>query len=403
MKARTAFPKTHPSATRLCITFLAVALIAVRKSDSLTNPQFWAEDGAIFFLEGEHYGGWNLLLSPYAGYLLLIPRLIAAFGAWVPLLHVPAFYAWSALAITGGVAWWLQSPRLNIPGGAVAALALAAVPHTGEVYLTLSNVQWITALGLFALVLADDAKTPATRFSELALLTVVGLTGPFILLTLPLFLWRTWNRRSPWSFVLLGTALACAAAHIPSLLARVPDVTAAPWVPLHHAAIIGRRVVVTLFFGTTPFPEILCAALAIATFTGLTFMLWRRRAIMPPALIVLTFAVLVLAATGYKERPDTWTLSELTNGDRYFFIPKILVLWLLAALALTSGPRLRPVFFSLLILPFVANAPRFLFPPALDQHWRASCELIARGQPVRVFIIPEGSSFIHPGRRHLAP
>ncbi len=388
---------------RLLVTFLAVALVALRKSDSLLNPQFWAEDGGLFFIEAERYGGWGLLFRPYAGYLLFIPRLIAAFGAWIPLLHVPAFYAWSALAITGGVAWWLQSPRLSLPGGAFAAIALAAVPHTGEVYLTLCNVQWITALGLFALVLADDAKTPATRFGELALLAAVGLTGPFILLTLPLFIWRTWSRRSPWSFVLLGTALACAAAHIPSLLARVPDVTATPWAPFHHAAIIGRRVVVTLFFGTTPFPEFLCATLALGTFAGLTFILWRRRAIMPPALIVLAFALLVLAATGYKERPDTWTLSELNNGDRYFFIPKILLLWLLAALAVTSRPRLRPVFFALLILPLISNAPRFLFPPAIDQHWRASCELIARGQPVHVPILPEGSSFIHPGRRHLAP
>lgn len=400
MKARSAFFEAHPAATRLCITFLVVALVALRKSDSLINPQFWAEDGALLFIEGEHHGGWNLLFHSYAGYLLFIPRLIAALGAWIPLLHVPAFYAWSALALTGGIAWWLQSPRLNIRGGAFAALALAAVPHTGEVYLTLCNIQWITALGLFALVLADDAKTPATRFGELALLTAVGLTGPFILLTLPLFLWRASIRRSLWSFVLLGTALACAAAHIPSLLARVPDVTTTPWAAFHHAAIIGRRVVVTLFFGTTPLPEILCATLAVATFAGLAFILWRRRTTLPSALVLFVFALLVLAATGYKERPDTWTLSELTNGDRYFFIPKIILLWLLAALALTAGPRLRPVLFALLILPFITNAPRFLFPPALDQHWRASCELISRGQPVRVPILPEGSSFVHPGRRH---
>ena len=128
-------------------------------------------------------------------------------------------------------------------------------------------------------------------------------------------------------------------------------------------------------------------------------MLWRRRARLPGGLPLLAAAVFVLAAIAYKERPDTWTLSELHNGDRYFFIPKIILLWLLAALALTSGHRLRPALFALLALPLLANAPRFLLPPAPDQNWAASCALIARGEAVWVPILPEDTRVLHPGRR----
>ena len=403
MTAPRFFPVPGSPRLRLLITLAAVALVALRKSDSLLNPQFWAEDGAIFFIEAERYGGWGQLFRPYEGYLLLLPRLVAALGAPFPLTAVPAFYAWSALAVTGAIAWWLQSPRLTLRGGAFAALALAAVPHTGEVYLTLCNLQWITALGLFALVLARDATSLPTRAGELLLLLLTGLTGPFIVLALPLFAWRAYHRRSLWSSVLLVGALAGAAAHVPSLLARPAVTTAVDWAPLQHAAVIGRRVVGTLFFGQISLPAFFFASLALTTFGVVGFALWRRRETLPGGLLLLVASLLVLAATGYKVRPDTWTLSELVNGDRYFFISKISLLWLVAALALTSAPRVRLGLFTLLLLPLVANLPRFIFPPAPDQHWAASCALITRGEPVWVPILPPDTHILHPGRPRLAP
>ena len=399
MNPRLARFVARPTSARLLVTLLAVALIALRKSDSLLNPQFWAEDGGLFFIEVERYGGWHQLFRPYEGYLHFIPRLFAALGSPLPLTLVPAFYGCCALATTGLIAWWLQSPRLPLPGGALAALAVAAVPHTGEVYLNLCNLQWITALGLFALVLAADATTPVIRSGEIVLLVVVGLTGPFIILALPLFAWRAWARRSPWSYTLLFSALVCAAAHLPSLITRAAPTDAMTWAPLQHAAVIGRRVIVTLFFGELSFPKLVCAAFAFATTFVLAATLWRRRLLAPGGLLLLAAALFVLAATGYKVRPDTWTLSELGNGDRYFFIPKIVLFWLIAALAATSGPRLRPALLALLVLPLIANATRFFFPPAPDQNWAASCALIARGQPVWVPILPPDTHILHPGRR----
>lgn len=403
MTAPNFFPIPGSPPRRLLLTLAAVAIIALRKSDSLLNPQFWAEDGALFFIETERYGGWGLLVRPYEGYLHLLPRLIAALGAHFPLIAAPAFYAWSALAVTGAILWWVQSPRLALRGGAFAALALAVVPHTGEVYLNLCNLQWITALGLFALVLARDAASLPTRAGELLLLLLTGLTGPFIVLALPLFAWRAYHRRSPWSSILLFGALAAAAAQLPSLLARPALTAAVDWAPLQHAAIIGRRVIGTLFFGQISLPAFFFASLALTTFGAVSFALWRRREPLPGGPLLLIASLLVLSATGYKVRPDTWTLSELVNGDRYFFISKIILLWLVAALALTSASRLRLLLFTLLLLPLAANLPRFIFPPAPDQNWAASCALIARGQPVWVPILPTDTHILHPGRPHPSP
>ncbi len=384
---------------RLLVTLAVVALVALRKSDSLLNPQFWAEDGALFFVEAERYGGWGLLFRPYEGYLHLLPRLIAALGVSVPLLHIPAFYAWSALAITGWIAWWLQSPRIALPGGWIAALALALIPHNGEIYLTTCNLQWVTALGLFALTITDDAIAPSARLGEVALLIFTALTGPFVILALPLFAWRAWSRRSVWSYLLLVLALACTAAHAPAILAWAIPSDTPVWAPLHHAAIIGSRTFTTLFIGHHSLGELPSLTLALVVPPFLAWLLWTRRAVLPGGLALLLAALLVLAGTGYKVRPDTWTLSELINGDRYFFIPKIILAWLLGACALTSEPRFRRLYFIVLLLPLAANARRFFIPPSPDQNWRASCALIARGEPVWLPILPEGMGVFHPGRR----
>lgn len=389
----------RPFLIRLSVTLIAVALVALRKSDSLLHPQFWAEDGALFFIEAERYGGWSQLFRPYEGYLHFLPRFIAALATPLPLTVIPGFYAWSALALTGVIAWVLQTPRLTVPGGAFAALALTTVPHTGEIYLNICNLQWITALGLFALTLSSDPTERTTRLGELLFIFSAGLTGPFILLALPLFAWRVFYQRSTWSKTLLLAAIACAAAHVPSLLVHNSEYFPQSWAPLHHAAIIGRRVIATLFLGQISLSETLCIILCLGGFLGLFACLSRLRTNLPGGLCLLGAAVLILAASAYKVRPDLWTMSELVNGDRYFFIPKIILIWLLAALATSTAPRVRPALICLILIPLCANASRFIYPPAPDQNWIAACKVIARGQPVWVPILPAGTNILHPGRR----
>jgi hypothetical protein len=46
----------------IAIIVIAILILIVRKSDSLSNPQLWAEDGAIFFAQQYEYGA-NILQS----------------------------------------------------------------------------------------------------------------------------------------------------------------------------------------------------------------------------------------------------------------------------------------------------------------------------------------------------
>jgi hypothetical protein len=391
---------------RVLIACAAIALVALRKSDSLKHPQFWAEDGGVFFLGAEldAHHGWGDVFVPYEGYFHLLPRLLAIAGHAVALVHVPAFYAWSALAVTGLTAWVIQSPRVRLPGAAWAALALGAVPHTGEVYLNLCNLQWITALALFAVVIADDAVTRLQRWGDIGVLVVTGLTGPFIVLALPLLAVRAWLRPRGWSRVLLGVALGCAAVQAVALMNRpVKSDAALPVDWSGGSALIGRRLVVDDLIGRTSLPA--GAVVLIAAIGGvlLAAALWRKRTQLPGAGTLAGAAVLVLASVVYKARLDQIPLFDFVDGDRYFFIERVVLFWLLAALAVMTTGLGRVVPAALIALALAVNATRFIYPPSPDLHWGRSAQRIAEGDEVHVPILPVGFSFTYPSQHPWGP
>jgi hypothetical protein len=68
-------------ATVACV--LALIIVALRP-DVVTNPQFWAEDGSIYFQENLTIGFLPAFLKLYRGYPNLAQRLVAPAGGWVP-------------------------------------------------------------------------------------------------------------------------------------------------------------------------------------------------------------------------------------------------------------------------------------------------------------------------------
>jgi len=64
--------------TVIVVFGVTVALLFARAPDALRAPQFWAEDAVIFWVQQYEHGLLGSLLRPLAGYLHVMPRLIAA-------------------------------------------------------------------------------------------------------------------------------------------------------------------------------------------------------------------------------------------------------------------------------------------------------------------------------------
>ncbi len=381
---------------RLLIAVAVMAIIALRKHDSVTHPQFWAEDGARFFIEAERNPSW-LLFAPYQGYLHFIPRCIALLGRNIPMLWAPALYAWAPLLATGALAWGIQSPRIPLPGKSAAALAVALVPHTGEVYFTTCNLQWILAVGLFALAIIDDPASWLQRFCDILSLAVLGWTGPFLAPALPLFAWRAWRLRSAWSIAMAVLAAGCLAVQAPAMLAFRPAPNSEPFSLLHGAAVMAQRTIFSVVADHIRNPELVCTATFFAVPGILAWVLWRRRARLTGGLELMVAGGLTIAASMYKMRFDTWNLDDLYNGDRYMFLQKVLFVWLVAAIASTGSVALRRVLAVAAASAFLVSTPRFIFPAYPDLHWAGYVEAMDRGEAVTVHILPAGCTFGYPG------
>ena len=144
----------YSSGQKFGILTLAGVVLLIRKTDAFLNPQFWAEDFWPFFVDANAIG--EIIWYQYNGYHHLFPRIIAWGSAFFDPRFQPALYVLFSLGITLGVVLQVLSSRHDLKGKMWCALAIVAVPHTGEVYLNPTNLQWITALALLITLFKKD-------------------------------------------------------------------------------------------------------------------------------------------------------------------------------------------------------------------------------------------------------
>ena len=325
--------------------------MSVRQPDKLHTPQFWAEDGPVFYLDAENLGAASIV-RPYNGYWHLYPRTVALIGTKLPVRHLPRLYVTAAMVVTVCALLALVSARLSeraiARAGMVAAVLL--VPFSGELWLTLTNMQWFGGLLLVALL---AAPAPATARGAAAWSVggiVIGLSGPFALLLSPCAAWRAWWHRDRWSLWVLLMFSACAAATLLALIGhpRGGGLATLPQrlVPLMHAALAHKLALVAAIGGSL--------VLLVGLVHGVTHRQWALTACSAAALLVTAGTV------------ATVPIEQLTT--RYVFIPWAVGAWIAIMLA-ERGYRLAWLALAAALAISVANlrlAPLQPYPWARD-------------------------------------
>ena len=125
------------------------------------------------------------ILSPYPGYINVFPR-IAAWCAGEDALHLCAgAHGLAALAALLFVVWPSGERPLSAPIPRRAARPRPSWSRTRQVFLNLTNVQWIFELLLIFLLIAKEPQTRRAVAADFATLLLAGLTGPFLILLAP--------------------------------------------------------------------------------------------------------------------------------------------------------------------------------------------------------------------------
>lgn len=313
------------------VAVLAACLLFLRGVPRVRHAAFFAEDGQIF-LSQAHNCGLAAFVEPYAGYLHLIPRIIAALLEPFPVTAAPVLYAIAALLVHVVMLTPALSARLDwvIPGQVLRAVLFALLcllPPQWEIIGTITNLLWVGGISLVLLMLSDDPRTRAGRVCELAALLALGLSGMLMVFIAPWFAWRWWRTRSRHSLAVVAVAgFAALAQGVTFLLSdrETPggsvNVLPTVWV---------ERIGVSWLFGdidilNSPW-RIVLSVVALAWCIGavvITVVVLKRTAV---ALWLLHFTLLAASvlAYGYMAPPF--------SSQRYFLVPIAVVIVLLVA------------------------------------------------------------------------
>lgn len=159
------------------IFVFCLLVLGYQARDALITPQFWAEDGTVFFQE-QVGRTLPMLFKPYAGYLHFVPRLvtwIASAWAYTVQPAVMNVVAWLIAA------WALAFTTVRLGRHVPVLLTLTIIafaPTSGEVNGTITNAQWFLQFALLAIVLVPAAR-PMNPWLAFAATLAMALTGPF--------------------------------------------------------------------------------------------------------------------------------------------------------------------------------------------------------------------------------
>lgn len=354
----------------IALAFVLVVFY-VRRHFEINEGYIWSEDAGVF-MAGAYQNGARSIFTPYAGYLHLLPRLIAySFSKISPITAAPYTFACASILIYAGCATYLFRVAMRRLGSSACAIGIACAPflvaHSGEVYLSITNLQWIVAPVL--LVLLWEIFTPGTSRNawtyRLVAVFILINTGPFAVIFSPAVFFILWLNRATLSDRHGLSALTiCVVAGSVQLIAMhfatpvVPDpnlshdwsrfswprefllnFAAEMYVP---ASRIGER---GLLIGA-----VLTAFVAAVACTA-------RARIM--CLILLGFAVAMWAIGVWRTSTPDIPVHWYNYGARYLVIPHIFSAWamLVACATLPRAAKCLPI--ALLALMAWTSLDRF--------------------------------------------
>ncbi len=391
-------------------------LLHLRRPDALNNPQFFAEDGVVFFHDQFLFGIREALWIPHGGYLLFIQRLTAWLGSCFPSVLAPAVYNVTALALSALCCAMFVLPvfravvRSDLLRFVIACLFAIAL-DSAELVGTITQIQWFLQIAgvllLVRLFIGGGKPHYVWQVLEALLLLLLALSSPLLVLAVPMALLLMIRRKAVIQslFLLAGVAVQlvvyvqAGASRGQSAVFQFHDLVRALFVYLAArpvlSSVIGRPLAMQLCGKNT----VLYAALAgLPVLIGLG-LLWRKanRGTKAKILVCLYLALasgaLALGARKMLRAEETITFG----GERYFYLAACCFV-LLAAIGIEVFLAKIPAWSkSLLLVLLFAGGIRgnFKVPPFFAMHWELYQDLLhdwygelRGGQPVEAIVIP---------------
>jgi hypothetical protein len=381
----------------ILIFLITCVLIVSRRPDAMLNPQFFAEDGTIWFADAWNLGWFNTIFLPYNGYLSTVPRLAAAVALLAHASIAPLIMNLTGLVVQALPVSVLLSSRCSgwgsLQSRAALSLIYVALPNSQEIHVLVTNVQWHLALLSCILVLASVPKSAAWRAFDITIFALGGLTGPFSVLLLPVAMFFLWLKRDVWRWVPIGILTLTAIVQVIVLLTAYSSRPNAPpratWELL--VRILGGQVYLGALIGPN-WLSILgsLAFLSCVAAVGTAVFVYSWALSHCEARLFGLFAMIVFAASLWSPT-DGWKVLAGAPGIRYWFFPMLAFSWSLVwSLAGRGSTRLsRVVSGALLIVMCFGVLRDWEYPAFVDLHFSGYVNELKSAAPGTSVVIPE--------------
>ncbi len=388
----------------------AFLIIFSRRPDAILNPQFWAEDGKVWYADAYNRGIIYSFFTPEAGYYQTISRLTAVVSQAFPLSFAPLIFNLTAISCKILIVNFLLSSRLshlisNIYARVLLAFVYLALPYSFETNANLTNAQWHLALLSFLIIAVAPSDKTLWKIFDFAVILVSALSGPFCLLLLPVAAIKWFKTRETWTLYLIAILAFASIIQLSSLLTTARPSTQ----PLGATVglflkIVGGHLFLSTIIGDRNYARLFSRSLwtewaAIpVNLIGFALLIYgfikanlELRLLMFFAFLIICGALLSPAASSFI--PQWQALQTPGTGSRYWLIPifcAFILLFYLVRRAEISFVRYACV--SLLILSLFGIVSDWKYPRFKDlefQKHAAEFENAPAGTEVVIPINPD--------------
>lgn len=333
--------------------------------------------------------GWASLLKPYAGYLLFVSRSIACLARGIPWEYVPTFYVIASSLVVALIGRRLACAQLPLLERVLAAIALVAVPHSGEVFLNVTNLHWFLGVLLVVNLLEEPPERAVGAWHRSVELLVAGLSGPVVIVLVPFAaVWSWCWHKNRLSWPLIGAWLICACVQTVTLILSERAVGDKFSVIVGELHWVVPRYAAALFVGHWHPYDLAVGWMALlggVMALGMSF--WdrtnRRRHLGFLLLVAAVFLLVAGRASGkYWPHPTA-------NGARYAYLPFVLVMWALASFAVGTCRRTHRIPALALYGLMICSAASAWKTPALPgSDWSTQVREAKTGRRVQFEVAP---------------
>jgi hypothetical protein len=397
----------------LAVAFACLLVSGLRRPDAFTNPQFWAEDGTVFFTEQQRLG-WKAVVEPYAGYLHFLPRLVAGFADFFPIVHAPLIYNLAAHLILAVCMAWISLPAFrhlirSDARRAFLALLFAASPIAGTGFHNITNIQWPLLLWAF-LVALQPVEGRAARIALLLSYAITVMTAVCAVLFAPIWLLRALLVEKDRRYCAAMLAVLGLYAIVAKLCLKDPLYTATPPPLLDVMWMVPEMFVARVLVMATAGPYYIAKTVILTHFTivlcGIGFLLgsaWlirrlrhdRAFLLFMTAWIYAGIAILGLFALYRNVDIDIMCFTNL--NDRYVLLGGLLTtaFWIALSERLDRIYNSTAITAAVVVLLVIAARSNFFFQPLQNFQWPLHAQKIEAARkagvaPRPVPVNPEG-------------